>query len=365
MRQGGYGRWCRGLVVLAAVACSAPVMAADTDGGSAAVITALRQQKFSEALAGADALLAEATAAAGADAPQALQARVFRAQALYGLGRLDDAVATLEPFLESLDAGATIVSARVDWTGLTVLGDSFMAQGRWDEAGRCLRRALVLVGEQPDPADTEAMRARRIDTATTLGKIGTVEARLGDWEGARATFEAQEEALAAEPDGGGVYLAAARNGQGLVADNQGDHAAAALHYAEAARIYEQSFGADHPYTTRALQTLHRVQGKLGNEAEATRTAQRLAAVGTRVGEPLPPTLGAKPAADPARRGGWSAVTPGWPVVAAIVAAALLAALVLSGFFKARGVPTDDATDGARGDVVAPGERTTHVERDAG
>lgn len=349
MRQGGYGRWCRGLVVLAAVACPAPVMAADTDGGTAAVITALRQQKFSEALAEADALLATA---AGADAPQALQARVFRAQALYGLGRLDDAVATLEPFLEALDAGTTIVSARVDWTGLTVLGDSFMALGRWDEAGRCLRRALVLVGEQPEPADTDAIRARRIDTATTLGKIGTVEARLGDWEGARATFEAQEAALAAEPDGGGVYLAAARNGLGLVADNQGDHAAAARHYAEAARIYEQSFGADHPYTTRALQTLHRVQSKLGADADAARTAERLAAVGTRVGDPLPPTLVAKRAAEDRPAEGRPAVMPGWPVVAAIVAAAVLVGLVLSGFFSRGAAPVDGVAHGE----PSPGER---------
>ena len=108
-----------------------------------------------------------------------------------------------------------------------------------------------------------------------------------------------------------------------------------------------------------------MQGKLGNEAEATRTAERLAAVGRRVGDPLPPTLGAKRVADPARPEGWSAVTPGWPVVAAIVAAAVLAALAVSGFFKARSAPTDDATDGARADVGTPDERTGHVGRDAG
>ena len=233
-----------------------------------------------------------------------------------------------------------------------------MALGRWEEASACLRRALVLVGEQPAPTDTEAMRSRRIDTATTLGKIGTVEARLGDWDGARATFEAQERELAAEPDGGGVYLAAARNGLGLVADNQGDHATAARHYAEAARIYEQTFGADHPYTTRALLTLHRVQGKLGNEADASRTAERLAAVGTRVGDPLPPTLAEALAKRPRERRGWSDIRPSWPVLAAIVAAAVLAGLLLSGFLWPRRGPPDAAGEG---DTV-PDAETGHAGR---
>ncbi|NBP52061.1 MAG: tetratricopeptide repeat protein, partial [Actinobacteria bacterium] len=232
-----------------------------------AAIDALRRQDFAVALAIVDEALAAPAATAAPDDPGVLTLRVVRAQACYGLGRLDDAIAALAPFRAAGPDTVPLVSPRVDWSASSVLGDALMARGEWAEAGAVLEHALALVDGQPEGADTEARRGRAIDRATTLGKIGTVQARLGDWEAARVSFERQEEALAGEPDGGGVFRAAARNGLGLVADNAGDHAAAARHYAEAARIYEDSFGVDHPYTKRALVTLHRVQGKLGNERE--------------------------------------------------------------------------------------------------
>lgn len=306
----------------------------------AGAIEALRRQDFATALAIVDeALAAPAAAAAPADVG-VLTLRVVRAQACYGLGRLDDAIAALGPFREAGAGAAPLVSPRVDWSAFSVLGDTLMARGEWAEALVGLEHALALVDGQPEGTDTEARRGRAIDRATTLGKIGTVQARLGEWEAARAAFERQEEALAGEPDGGGVFRAAARNGLGLVADNAGDHATAALHYAEAARIYEHSFGIDHPYTKRALVTLHRVQGKLGNEREVAAIAEKLAAAGTDVTEPVPATLPISPA-DAAPSSG----LPGWPVLAAIVAGGILVWLLAGGRM---GRQRDDDGDGDSG-----------------
>jgi len=308
-------------------------------------VEALRRQDFAGALAIVDDALAASSGAAAPGDPGALTLRVVRAQACYGLGRLDDAVAALEPFQAVAGDDAPLVSARVDWSARTVLGDCLMARGEWAEALLALERALACVDLQDkvpgEGATTEAARGRAIDRATTLAKIGTVKARLADWEGARAAFVESEAALAGEPDGGGVFRAAARNGLGLVADNTGDHAAAARHYAEAARIYEATFGVDHPYTKRALVTLHRVQGKLGNEREVAAIAEKLAATGTDVEAPLPATLPVGPQDDAlAPRFG----LPGWPVVAAIVAAGLLA-WMLAGGRRGRG---DTATDSGAG-----------------
>ncbi|MFM7075089.1 MAG: tetratricopeptide repeat protein [Planctomycetaceae bacterium] len=317
----------------------------------AGAIEALRRQDFTTALAIVDeALAVPAAAAAPADAG-VLTLRVVRAQACYGLGRLDDALAALGPFREAGPGGAPLVSPRVDWSAFSVLGDTLMARGEWAEALVGLEHALALVDGQPEGTDAEARRGRAIDRATTLGKIGTVHARLGQWEAARDAFERQEAALAGEPDGGGVFRAAAQNGLGLVADNAGDHATAARHYAEAARIYEDSFGIDHPYTKRALVTLHRVQGKLGNEREVAAIAEKLAAAGTDVAAPVPATLPLAPADAAPSRG-----LPGWPVLAAIVAGGVLVWLLAGGRSGRRGDDGDDSgEDGGEdgGEVGGP------------
>ena len=142
--------------------------------------------------------------------PGALTLRVVRAQACYGLGRLDDAVAALEPFQAVAGDDAPLVSARVDWSARTVLGDCLMARGEWAEALLVLERALACVDLQDkvpgEGATTEAARGRAIDRATTLAKIGTVKARLADWEGARAAFVESEAALAGEPEIGRAHV---------------------------------------------------------------------------------------------------------------------------------------------------------------
>jgi hypothetical protein len=194
-------------------------------------------------------------------------------------------------------------------------------------------------------------RSKAINTATTLGKIGTARARLEDWPGAREAFEEQVAALEGEDGGGRAYLAAARNGLGLVADNLGDHAAAADQYALAAAIYEEQFGLEHPYTKRALTTLARVKGKVGDTQEADRITARLATVDA-LPAAIPPTLQPVPSTIPDHPATKPSPLVTWPVIFAATAAAILAALSATGFLgrrkrRADGDPgQSEAEDGA-------------------
>jgi tetratricopeptide (TPR) repeat protein len=265
---------------------------------------------------------------------------ILKGQALYGLGRSQEAIDALAPFAQSLDAAEPLVSAGADWNGLNVLADCFMAVDRWQDALACLSRARSMLA-----ADTSGDGgSQAINSATTLGKIGTAHARLGEWDQARAAFGEQVESLAAEPDGGGAYLAAAHNGLGLVADNLADHATAARHYALAAQIYEKAFGLDHPYTKRALTTLGRVQSILGNKAESDAIAARLAAVNA-VPTSITPTLQTSPPTAPPPAPAKTPLAPiGWPVVAGAGAALLLGLMAMMGVFR-RGGGDGDAAEG--------------------
>jgi len=333
-------------------------------GAAAAAVTALRTQKFTDCLRIVDEALVPLEAAkeeADHDVRSrlALNLLILKGQALYGLGRPQEVIESLERFIPASDAAAALVSPAADWNALTVLADSLMALDRWNDALAALTRAHSLLA-----ADTTAEpRALAVNRATTLGKIGTVRSRLGDWKGARDAFGEQVVALAAEPDGGGPYLAAAHNGLGLVADNLGDHATAAKHYATAAEIYEKAFGLDHPYTKRALVTLGRVNSLLGNSSEADAIAARLATVDA-VPSSISPTLQPNPAdpGQPPTPPGKPALAPiGWPVVAAAGAALLLGLMALTGAFR-RGSGGEDQDaeepDPRRGDDAGSADDTT-------
>lgn len=285
-----------------------------------AAVEALRRQEFAAALEIVERARPALAAAKGEDDPAVLTLRILGAQASFGLGRPEDAVATLDPFLRALDTPVPLVSPTSDWNALNVLGDSFMALGRWDEALRCLDRAHTLVAGEETSAERRPGRSRAVDRATTLGKIGTVRARLEDWGGAKEAFRAQADALAAEPDGGGPYLAAAHSGLGLVADNTGDHATASVHYAEAAKIYDRSFGPDHPYAKRSRDVLARAQSRAAG----------------RDGAALPVAGGPGEASVPTAAGGGTPAPAArfpWPAVAAVAAAGVLGWLVWSGYLR--------------------------------
>ena len=312
-----------------------------------AAVRALRSQQFAEALRVVDEALAPLVAAKGNDDREVLTLLILKGQACYGLGRPQEAIDALAPFARSLLTPGPLVAPASDWNALTVLGDSFMAIDRWSDALGCLERARAMLSTDGagDP------RSKAINTATTLGKIGTARARLEDWPGAREAFEEQVAALEGEDGGGRAYLAAARNGLGLVADNLGDHAAAADQYALAAAIYEEQFGLEHPYTKRALTTLARVKGKVGDTQEADRITARLATVDA-LPAAIPPTLQPVPSTIPDH----PATTPSplvtWPVIFAATAAAILAALSATGFLGRRKRSADgdpgnsEAEDGA-------------------
>lgn len=313
-------------------------------------VLALRSQRFAEALRLVDEALGPLVAAKGENDREVLTLRILKGQSLYGLGRPGDAIETLAPFAQSLRSPAPLVAPASDWNALTVLGDSFMALDRWSEALACLERARAMLAAEGagDP------HSKAISTATTLGKIGTARARLEDWPGAREAFEEQVAALEGESAGGGAYLAAAHNGLGLVADNSGDLSAAAEHYALAAEIYEEQFGLEHPYTKRALTTLARVKGKVGDTQEADRITARLATVDA-MPTAIPPTLQPVPSTIPDHPAATPMPLLTWPVTFAAAAAAILVALAASGFFgrrKRRGdADPDDAGDGE--DAVGP------------
>ena len=282
-----------------------------------AAVEALRRQDFARALEIVEEARPAVAAARGEDDPAVLTLRVLGAQAEFGLGRPEGAIATLDPFLRALEAPAPLVSPTSDWNALNVLGDSFMAVGRWNEALRCLERAFGFVEGEQREGERLPGRSRGVDRATTLGKIGTVKARLGDWAGAKASFEAQAAALAGEPDGGGAYLAAAHSGLGLVADNTGDHVTAGVHYAEAAKIYGEIFGPDHPYAKRSRETLALARSRRESIGEPVRTSDDTAS---------PADAASDPPATPAAR-------LGWPAAAAVAAAVLLGWLLWSGFLR--------------------------------
>ena len=309
---------------------------APEDTAAAAAVRALRAQRYDEALRGVDEALGPLIAARGGNDRDVLMLLILKAQACYGLGHPQEAVDALAPFARALESPAPLVSPSSDWNALTVLGDSLMALDRWSEALASLERArsMLAADRGSDP------RSAAINTATTLGKIGTARANLEDWPGAREAFAAQVAALAGEAEGGGPYLAAAHNGLGLVADNVGDLADAAEHYRLAAEIYEKQFGLDHPYTKRALTTLARVRAKLGDTQEADRITARLASVDA-VPSSISPTLQPIPAAIPDH----PATTPRplvtGPVIAAAVAAAALVGLTLSGFLGRRRRGTEE------------------------
>lgn len=314
-------------------------------GTSAAesAVSALRNQRFAEALRVVDDALTPLIAAKGDDDREVLTLLILKGQACYGLGRPQEAIDALAPFARSPLTPGPLVAPVSDWNALTVLGDSFMAIDRWSDALGCLERAHAMLAADGvgDP------RTKAINTATTLGKIGTARARLQDWPGAREAFEEQVAALEGEDGGGRAYLAAARNGLGLVADNLGDHAGAAGQYALAAAIYEEQFGLEHPYTKRALTTLARVKQKVGDTQEADRIIARLATVDAPTAsipptlKPLPPTIPDHPAATP-----MPLVT--WPVIFAATAAVILVALSASGFLgrRKRRADGDSGTESA-------------------
>lgn len=306
---------------------------------AAAAVEALRKREFAEALRIVEEARPVVAAARGEDDPAVLTLRVLGAQAEYGLGRPEGAVALLDPFLRTVDAPAVLVSVTSDWNALNVLGDSLMALDRWEEALRCLDRAWTLVAGEEAPADRVPGRSRGVDRATTLGKIGTVKARLGDWDGARRAFEAQRDALAQEPDGGGPFLAAAHSGLGLVADNTGDHVTAGLHYAEAAAIYDRAFGPEHPYAKRSRETLERSRSRSRPRAAAEGGPGVVAPAGGDPGDGSGDA--AEPVAEPAA--GPRTARPGWPALAGGAAALVLAWLVWSGFLR-RAPATDDRPD---------------------
>jgi tetratricopeptide (TPR) repeat protein len=305
---------------------------ADGTGNTAAeaAVRALRSQRFAEALRVVDEALAPLVATKGNDDREVLTLLILKGQACYGLGRPQEAIDALAPFARSLPTPGPLVAPTSDWNALTVLGDSFMAIDRWSDALGCLERARAMLAADGagDP------RSKAINTATTLGKIGTARARLEDWPGAREAFEEQVAALEAEDGGGRAYLAAARNGLGLVADNLGDHAAAAEQYALAAAIYEEQFGLEHPYTKRALTTLARVKGKVGDTQEADRITARLATVDA-LSASIPPTLQPVPPTIPDQRAATPMPLVTWPVIFAATAAVILVALFATGFLGRR------------------------------
>ena len=286
-----------------------------------AAVRALRSQQFAEALRVVDEALAPLVAAKGNDDREVLALLILKGQACYGLGRPQEAIDALAPFARSLLTPGPLVAPASDWNALTVLGDSFMAIDRWRDALGCLERARAMLATDGagDP------RSKAINTATTLGKIGTARARLEDWPGAREAFEEQVAALEGEDGGGRAYLAAA--------------------------IYEEQFGLEHPYTKRALTTLARVKGKVGDTQEADRITARLATVDA-LPAAIPPTLQPVPSTIPDH----PATTPSplvtWPVIFAATAAAILAALSATGFLgrrkrRADGDPgNSEAEDGA-------------------
>jgi Tetratricopeptide repeat len=346
--------------IVAAVAAGqgTTVTPAPTDStgntAAAAAVKALRSQRFAEALRVVDEALVPLVAAKGENDRGVLALLILKGQACYGLGRPQEAIDALAPFARSLQDPGPLVGPASDWNALTVLGDCFMALDRWTDALASLERASsMLAADRGGEPGTKA-----INTATTLGKIGTARARLEDWPGARKAFEEQVAALEGERGGGGPYLAAAHNGLGLVADNLGDHAAAAEHYALAAEIYEEQFGLDHPYTKRALTTLARVKGKVGDTQEADRITARLATVDA-LPTSIPPTLQPVPSTIPDHRvPDHPAATPmpffTWPVIFAATAAVILAALTASGFLVRRSRRADrdsgnsEAEDGPLG-----------------
>ena len=203
-------RWWSLLVTLSMVlAFTLPVMAqtpADKAGeinagaGAArAAVIALRSQRFVEALRVVDEALGPLVAAKGEDDRDVLTLLILKGQACYGLGRPQEAIDALAPFARSLETPAPLVGPGSDWNALTVLGDSFMALDRWSDALVTLDRARSMLADDGriDP------RLKAINTATTLGKIGTARARLKDWPGAREAFEQQVAALGGVPEGGG------------------------------------------------------------------------------------------------------------------------------------------------------------------
>jgi len=313
---------------------------------AAAAVRALRGQRYDEALRGVEEALGPLVAARGEQDRDVLTLLILKGQACYGLGRPEDAIAALSPFARSLQAPAPLVGPASDWNALTILGDCFMALDRWSEALAVLERARTILAADPagDP------RSRAINTATTLGKIGTARSKLEDWAGARDAFEQQVAALAGEADGGGAYLAAAHNGLGLVADNVGDLAAAAEHYSTAAQLYERQFGLEHPYTKRALTTLARVRGKLGDTQEADRITARLASVDA-IPTSIPPTLQPDSSAIPVHPATTPTPLVTGPVIAAVAAAVILVALTAGGFLGRRKHDAGrDAGDGGAGAV---------------
>ena len=332
------------------VAQAPPALPADAVGSRASAaetaVRALRSQRFAEALRVVDEALAPLVATKGNDDREVLTLLILKGQACYGLGRPKEAIDALAPFAGSLLTPGPLVAPASDWNALTVLSDSYIAIDRWSDALGCLERARAMMATDGagDP------RSKAINTATTLGKIGTARARLEDWPGAREAFEEQVAALEGEDGGGRAYLAAARNGLGLVADNLGDHAAAAEQYALAAAIYEEQFGLEHPYTKRALTTLARVKRKVGDTQEADRITARLATVDALSAsipptlQPVPPTIPDHPAATP-----MPLVT--WPVIFAATAAVILVALSATGFLGRR----KQRADGEPGDGLAEEE----------
>lgn len=334
-------------MISAASAQDAPVAPAPPNGtgntAAAVAVKALRSGRFADALRTVDEALGPLSAAKGEGDGDVLRLLILKAQACYGLGQPQAAIAALSPFADSLESPDMLVGASEDWNALTVLADSSMALDRWNEALACLVRARsILTADTVSPP-----RTRAINTATTLGKLGTARARVGDWDGAREAFEEQIATLGGVPGEGGAYLAAAHNGLGLVADNGGDLSGAANHYRIAARLYEESFGLEHPYTKRALTTLARVQAKVGDTQEADRITARLATVDA-VPQSIPATLEPLPSHVPAPRPATPTplLTP--PVIAAALAAFVLVALTASGLLGRRRAAEAPAAETARG-----------------
>jgi eukaryotic-like serine/threonine-protein kinase len=216
------------------------------------------KSEFAEALAFADAAAAAASRIRGGDLVVA-QIHSYRGEAQAGLGRFDDAHATITLAIQTAeaarDAGRPLLGEELDH-----LAAIETRQGAYAEAEATARRAIEIL--------TAAYGPEHIDVASAMNTLAGVRAKLGDLPAAIAIYRdvlRVDRAVVGEDH---FYTAIAHGNLGDALRRHGDYADAATELAAALATWEKTTGLGTATAINTLSGLARLALDTGALADA-------------------------------------------------------------------------------------------------
>lgn len=226
----------------------------------------VRLRRFDDAIEASDQLKTQVEAAGGDPQRLSVRADAVRAQALAGLGRVDDARALAQRALDAVRADTEFPKSELNELEIAV-ARVIAASDRHGDAGKILKHQAdsgALVGSNSETG----LAVQRHNQAIVLWNAGKLAQALEMAKSGLDLFEAEFDAqdpILAEPLStvGGIFLAL----------NQPEKAHPYVERSVA--LVKGVFGPDHSNTAKKLINLALVQNKLGRGQEAIETMKRV------------------------------------------------------------------------------------------